>query len=89
MIIFINEEQEKVLTKGWKIKNGELYKKFQFESYDDVMDFVNKIAKISKKQNHHPKLVVEYNSVEVFMFDHEEDNISDKCYKFVKAVNSI
>lgn len=89
MIILINEEQEKVLTKGWKNKNGELYKKFQFESYVEVIDFVNEVAKIAKKQNHHPKLVVEYNSVEVFMFDHEKDKISDKCYKFVNAVNSI
>lgn len=89
MIVKINETQKKVLTKGWKEKNGQLHKKFSFESFNETIDFVNKVAEIAKKQNHHPELIVKYDSVDINIFDHEENKISDKCIKFVNSVNSL
>lgn len=89
MVIKINETQKKTLIKGWKEKNGQLNKKFSFKSYKETIDFVNKVAKIAEKQNHHPELIVKYNSVEINIFDHEKNKISDKCIKFVNSVNSL
>lgn len=81
--------EEKKSNEDWKTINGQLTKKFKFSDYDETMDFVNKIAKIAKKQNHHPDMKVGYNTVVVSMFDHEANKISDKCHKFVDAVNKI
>lgn len=89
MKYLISEKRLEELSGGWKVKNGELHKKFEFDSYVNVMKFVNKVMKIAEEQNHHPKLIVNYDNVEVFMFDHEANKISDKCHKFVKAVNKL
>lgn len=87
MNIFITESQYKKLKNGWKIVNNKLVKKYRFEDYDEVMDFVNDVADIAKKQNHHPDMLVKYDSVELTMFDHEANDITDRCHKFTNAVD--
>lgn len=81
--------EEKETNKDWKTINGQLTKKFEFSNYDNTIDFVNKVAKIAKKQNHHPDMKIGYGVVVVSIFDHEANKISDKCHKFVNALNKI
>lgn len=87
MKIILSEKKLHELTNGWEIKNKKLSKKFTFDNFDEVINFVNNVAKIAKKQNHHPEVKFGYNTVEVSIYDHEKNKISDKCYKFVNAIN--
>lgn len=89
MKIIITESQLKKLKSSWKVINGKLSKRFEFESYKDVLDFVENVGKIAEEQNHHPEMIVKYDEVIVTMFDHEADKISDKCYKFTNAVDEM
>jgi 4a-hydroxytetrahydrobiopterin dehydratase len=89
MYYIITEEQEKRLVKGWKISDGKLKKTFNFETYKDVLKFVNKVALIAEKQNHHPDMLVKYNLVKVSLFDHEADKVSEKCQKLASLINKI
>jgi 4a-hydroxytetrahydrobiopterin dehydratase len=89
MYYIITEEQEKRLVKGWKISKGQLTKIFNFETYKDVLKFVNKVGLIAEKQNHHPDMLVKYNSVKVFLFDHEANKVSNKCHNLARLINKI
>jgi 4a-hydroxytetrahydrobiopterin dehydratase len=91
----LQENIRKILREGtnskstWVESNGKLTKKYKFSDYDETIDFVNKVARIAKKQNHHPDMKVGYDTIELSIFDHEEKKISDKCYKFANAVEKI
>jgi len=74
---------------SWKERNGKLVKLYRFEDYDEVIEFVNNVAKIAKKQNHHPNMLVKYDSVILSIFDHEENDITEKCFKFTNAVDKM
>ena len=89
MNYIITEEQEKRLVKGWKIREGQLTKIFDFETYKDVLKFVNKVGLIAEKQNHHPDMLVKYNSVKDSLFDHEDNKVSDKCHNLAHLINKI
>ena len=89
MKILITEKQSKLLKSDWKVVEGKLCKRFEFENYKQVLDFVNKVGEIAEKQNHHPDMIVKFNEVIVTMFDHEENKISDKCYKFTNQVDKM
>ena len=82
-------KEEKESHKGWKTTNGNLIKKFKFSDYNETMDFVNKVARIAKKQNHHPEMKIGYDKVIITITDHEKGGVSEKCHKFVDAVNKI
>jgi 4a-hydroxytetrahydrobiopterin dehydratase len=73
----------------WGETNGKLTREYKFSSYKDTIDFVNNVSEIAEKQNHHPKMIVGFNTVKVIMFDHEKGKISDKCYKFTSAVDDM
>jgi 4a-hydroxytetrahydrobiopterin dehydratase len=89
MEIIITESQLKKIKSDWDIIKGKLCKRFEFDSYGEVLDFVNKVGKIAEDQNHHPEMIVKYGEVIVTMFDHDKNKISDKCYKFTDAVDEM
>ncbi len=89
MKILITEKQSKLLKSDWEVIKGKLCKSFKFKTYKEVLDFVNKVGDIAEKQNHHPDMIVKFDEVIVTMFDHEANEISDKCYEFTNAVDEM
>ena len=77
-VMLVNEESKKELTR-----------QFKFSDYEETMDFVNKVAKIAQKQNHHPDITFGYDTVRVSITDHEKGGVSEKCHKFMKEVDKI
>ena len=76
-------------NKGWNNSNSKLEKSFKFKDFKEAMNFVNKVAKIAESQNHHPEINIDYNKVKLSIFDHEKGEVSDKCHKFVGAVDEL
>jgi 4a-hydroxytetrahydrobiopterin dehydratase len=88
----IKRIQEMMITnesKDWGSSNEKLEKTFKFKTFNDSIDFVNKIAKIAEQQNHHPDIEIKYNKVNISITDHEKGGVSEKCHKFIKSVNKI
>jgi len=77
-VMLVTEESKKELTR-----------QFKFSDYKETLDFVNKVAKIAEKQNHHPDITFGYNSAKVSITDHEKGGVSDKCHKFMKEVDKL
>jgi len=76
-------------TNDWENSNYKLKKTFKFKDFEESIDFVNKVAKISEKQKHHPDIIIKYGEVEISISDHDKGGVSDKCLKFVKAVDKM
>ena len=76
-------------SKGWGDSNQKLEKTYKFKDFNEAIDFVNKVAKISEKQNHHPDIEIKYGQVKISITDHEKGEVSDKCYKFTDAVDKL
>ncbi len=73
----------------WLAENNEQVKTFQFSDYKAVMAFVNEVMQIADRQNHHPSILVEYALVKVAITDHDLGRVSEKCIKFMEAVDLI
>jgi pterin-4a-carbinolamine dehydratase len=74
---------------NWLLENMEQVKTFYFSDYAAVRFFVNEVMQIADKQNHHPSLLVEYALVKVSITDHDLGRVSEKCIKFMEAVDLI
>ena len=74
---------------GWIIKNNLLYKKFSFKTFMNAFSFMNIIADQSDKVDHHPKLINEYNKVEVELFTHSSNSISNKDFSLARFIDNI
>jgi 4a-hydroxytetrahydrobiopterin dehydratase len=76
-------------SKGWGDSKQKLERTFKFKDFNESIDFVNKVAKIAEQQNHHPDIEINYNKVKISITDHEKGGVSEKCHKFVKAIDDM
>jgi 4a-hydroxytetrahydrobiopterin dehydratase len=65
---------------GWIIESGRLVKVFPFRDYYQTMAFVNAVAWISHREDHHPELVVGYNKCRVEYWTHAIDGLSENDF---------
>lgn len=61
---------------GWAIEDGVLRKTYNFKGYYATISFVNLVAWIVQRQNHHPDLLVSYNKCRVDFVTHSVGGLS-------------
>jgi len=66
--------------KGWIIEDGKLVKLFAFTNYYQTMAFVNALAWISHREDHHPDLAIGYNQCRVSYSTHAIDGLSENDF---------
>ena len=66
--------------KGWSLENGRLVKLYPFANYYQTMAFVNALAWISHREDHHPDLAVGYNKCRVEYWTHAIGGLSENDF---------
>ena len=66
--------------KGWILENGRLVKLYPFRNYYETMAFVNALAWISHREDHHPDLSVGYNQCRVEYWTHAVGGLSENDF---------
>ena len=77
------------MATDWTELNNKLEKIFKFDNYNEVVLFTNQVMQIAIDQDHHPEINVHYNFVKLRITDYEKGAVSQKCRRFVSAVNKI
>jgi 4a-hydroxytetrahydrobiopterin dehydratase len=91
----LQEQIKKVLkemvneSKDWGDSKQKLERTFKFKDFNESIEFVNKVAKIAEKQNHHPDITINYNKVKISITDHEKGKVSEKCHKLVNDIDKL
>ncbi|CAM9619773.1 unnamed protein product, partial [Phaeothamnion confervicola] len=66
--------------KGWIIENNTLVKLYPFTNYYQTMAFVNALAWVSHREDHHPDLQVGYNKCRVEYTTHAIGGLSENDF---------
>jgi 4a-hydroxytetrahydrobiopterin dehydratase len=79
---FTADEAKKLLKtmQGWAVENGKLAKTYSFQNYYETMAFVNALAWISHREDHHPDLGVHYNKCRVEYSTHAIGGLSENDF---------
>src|SRR5271156_7214523 len=62
---------------GWKLDHGEISRTYEFKDYYHTMAFVNAVAWLAHREDHHPDLKVSYNKCEVRYSTHSVKGLSE------------
>lgn len=65
---------------GWALQEKKLEKSFAFKNYYETMAFVNALAWISHREDHHPDLSVGYNKCHVSYWTHAIGGLSENDF---------
>ena len=65
---------------GWEHAGGKIAKTFTFKNYYETMAFVNAVAWISHREDHHPDMEVGYKTCKVRYTTHAIGGLSDNDF---------
>ena len=74
----------------WTESNNKLKREFKFKDFNEAISFINRIAVVSEKYNHHPEIYNVYNKVIISLCTHDQGSIiTDKDYDLAKKIDDI
>ena len=76
-------------AQGWKLIEGALEKTFPFANYHETMAFVNALAWVAHREDHHPDLAVSYGRCTVRFNTHDVNGISASDFFCAAAVDAL
>ncbi len=65
---------------GWGIEAGTLVKTFAFQHYHQTVAFVNAVAWVAQREDHHPQLLLDYGSCRVAYSTHSVGGLSENDF---------
>lgn len=77
------------LGAGWQRVDGALHKRFDFPDYHHTMAFVNAVAWIAHREDHHPDLEVHYGHCVVRWSTHSAGGITERDLRAAGLVDGL
>ena len=74
---------------SWKYENKAISKTFKFSSYLSGINFVNKIALLAEKMDHHPDIKIEWCKVDILLTTHDSGDVTKKDIELASLCDKI
>ena len=58
-------------------------------SRNKAIEFINQIAEVAEKQEHHPVITNSYNYLKIELKTHDVNGISNKDFKLAKTIDNL
>jgi 4a-hydroxytetrahydrobiopterin dehydratase len=62
----------------WGVHDGKLATEIEFEGFRDAVFFANAVFSLAEEEFHHPEVMVTYGRVQIDIYSHEADGITEK-----------
>ncbi len=77
------------LAKGWERHGDMLVRTWNFPSFRRSMEFVNEVAALIEKSEHHPDLVIAFRTVRIEMSTHDVGGLSERDFELIGEINEL
>ena len=74
---------------GWKLEGNALTKTFRFPGYGETIAFVNAVAAVAQREDHHPDLSVTWGRITVKLSTHSAGGITDKDFDLARKIEEV
>ncbi|MFO7975077.1 MAG: 4a-hydroxytetrahydrobiopterin dehydratase [Candidatus Hydrogenedentota bacterium] len=78
------------LAAPWElVEEHHLEREYTFDGYAPAVDFMNAVAHIAQKQNHHPDIGLTYGKVKITVWTHKADGLTLNDFVFAAKVEKL
>ena len=74
---------------GWVEVDGALERTFELDSFAEAIAFVNRVAELAERENHHPHIAVDYRKVTLRWWTHSAGGITDRDRELAAACDAL
>ena len=76
-------------VKDWKKQGASITRTYQFKDFVAAMKFVNKVAKLAEKAQHHPDIDIRWNKVTLTLSTHDAGGLTEKDFSLAKQFDRL
>lgn len=83
------EEIESNIAKignGWELKDDKIIKSFQFPTFMKSIEFVNTVASIAERLDHHPIITINWRTVKLSLKSFDVNDITTRDITLAKEI---
>lgn len=83
------EEIESNIAKignGWELKDDKIIKSFQFPTFMKSIEFVNMVASIAERLDHHPIITINWRTVKLSLKSFDVNDITTRDITLAKEI---
>jgi len=74
----------------WKQEINTLNRDYELRNFMEVVEYVNKIAKVAEKLDHHPELILYgYKNLKVMLSTHSVHGITSRDFDLAEAIDAL
>jgi 4a-hydroxytetrahydrobiopterin dehydratase len=73
----------------WTERDGALERVVELPSFAEAIAFVNRLAELAERENHHPDLMVQYRRVTIRWTTHSAGGITDRDRALAAATDTL
>ncbi len=75
--------------KGWERKGNEIVKVYRNRNFVESIGFVNKVAILAEKADHHPDVLIQYKNVTLTLSTHSRGGLTAKDFKLAGEIDAL
>ena len=81
--------QQMARASGWQREGDEIRRQFTFGDFVGSMGFVNQVALLAEKADHHPDITINWNKVTLALSTHDEGGLTTKDFDLAEKFNAL
>ena len=79
---------------GWNVKSNDnnnfyLIKDFKFKNFEESQNFVNKVAEIAERENHHPDITFGWGYCKIKIFTHAIKGLAESDFILAAKIDKL
>ncbi len=88
--LHLEKIKQKLSTiKGWQLEGKSIAKEWQFNNFKDAMRFINQVADLAEKHNHHPEIINVYNRVSLRFSTHDVGGLTNRDFIIAADIDNL
>jgi 4a-hydroxytetrahydrobiopterin dehydratase len=73
---------------GWARVGRAIARTYGFEDFRGALAFVNRVAELAERQQHHPDIDIRYNQVTLSVWTHDAGGLTERDFRLAAAIDA-
>jgi len=73
----------------WETNKKSIERTFEFDDFNQAVDFVNAVAEIADEEEHHPDIDIRWNKVRLVLSTHSEGGLTDLDFQLAQKIDTL
>ncbi len=73
----------------WDVEGKAIVRVFEFDDFEQAIDFVNGVAELAADADHHPDMDIRFNKVRVILSTHSKGGLTEDDFDLAERLDTL